>query len=265
MMYPREGPFIMSESQKEAQVRVHDLRERWRATSLASVWIRPNDWEHPAAEALAEALAEGRDVIAPAERLGAARAAVGAGITEALDDVACLYAAFGRPTDVGALRAAAIGWVGERERVPYQIATHDPSTGLPTGEYLGERLRETYGTAQRSGSTAGSTHCLLVLDVGLDNLDTWQRLARSAAIGRTLHQVFGEGHPMAAIGDGTFVVLCERGPSTAELGQSLRRVVERNAEVLGLTTEVRRPTRVWVERLPGTHDDALLLLDHLAR
>jgi hypothetical protein len=104
-----------------------------------------------------------------------------------------------------------------------------------------------------------------VLDVGLDNLDTWQRLARSAAIGRTLHQVFGEGHPMAAIGDGTFVVLCERGPSTAELGQSLRRVVERNAEVLGLTTEVRRPTRVWVERLPGTHDDALLLLDHLAR
>jgi hypothetical protein len=41
--------------------------------------------------------------------------------------------------------------------------------------------------------------------------------------------------------------------------------VERNAEVLGLTTEVRRPTRVWVERLPGTHGDALLLLDHLAR
>ena len=265
MMWFREGPFIMSESQQEAQVHVYDLRERWRATSLASVWIRPGDWEHPAAEALAEALAEGRGVIAPAERLGAARAGVGAGIAEALDDVACLYAAFGRPADVGALRAAAIGWVGERERVPYQIATRDPTADLPTGEYLGERLRETYGVAQRSSTTAASSHCLLVLDVGLDNLDIWQRLARSAAIGRTLHQVFGEGHPMAAVGDGTFVVLCERGPSTAELGQSLRRVVERNAEVLGLTTEVRRPTRVWVERLPETHTDAVRLLDHLAR
>lgn len=255
----------MSTPQQGADARTTDVRERWRAASLATVWVRAGDWYHAAVDALVEALTDGRSVVAPAERLGNARAAAGVGVAEAMDDVACLYSIIGLPVDPRAIRAVAVGWVEEHDRVPFQTATNDPSSGLPTGDYLGERLRETYGVAARKGTDVRSTHCLLVLDVGLDNLDMWQRLARSAAIGRTLHQVFGDGHPMAAIGDGTFVVLCERGPATAQLGQSLRRVVERNAEVLGLTAEVRRPTRVWVERLPEAHDDALMLLDHLSR
>lgn len=255
----------MSKPQQEAEARITDVRERWRAASLATVWIRPGDWYHAAVDALVEALTDDRPVAAVGERLGIARATVGVGLAEAIDDVACLYRTMSLPVDAAAIRAVALGWLEEHERVPFQVSSHDPSTGLPTGDYLGERLRETYGVAVRTRTDARSTHCLLVLDVGLDNLDTWQRLARSAAIGRTLHQVFGEGHPMAAVGDGTFVVLCERGPATAQLGQALRRVVERNAEVLGLTAELRRPTRVWVERLPETHDDALMLLNHLSR
>ncbi|GAA1876350.1 hypothetical protein [Myceligenerans crystallogenes] len=255
----------MSESQQKARNPIRSLRERWRDESLATVWIRPGDWYHPAVEALAEAVADERPAEPPAERLGAARAAVGAGIAEALDDVIVLFGVAGLPVPPKVMRALAVGWVREHERVPLQVTAHDPATGLPTGEYLGERLRETYGGAQREGVEVTTTHCLLMLDVGIGDLDTWQRLARSAAIGRTLHQVFGEGHPMAAISDATYAVLCERGPATADLGQALRRVVERNAEVLGLTAEVRRPTRVWLERLPSSHDAALMLLAHLSR
>ncbi|WP_125777890.1 hypothetical protein [Antribacter gilvus] len=255
----------MSKPQQGTEPGISDLRERWRAASLAAVWLRPGDWYHAAVDAFAEALTDGRSVAPAGERLGSARAGVGVGIAEAMDDVACLYTTVGIPVDATAIRAVAIGWVEEHERVPFQVMCHDPATGLPTNEYLGERLRETYGVASRNGSDVTSTHCLLVLDVGLESLDTWQRSARSAAIGRTLQQVFGDGHPMAAVGDATFVVLCERGPATAQLGQSLRRVVEKNAEVLGLTAELRRPTRVWVERLPDSHDDALMLLDQLGR
>ncbi|GAB4086627.1 hypothetical protein GCM10028784_32570 [Myceligenerans cantabricum] len=255
----------MSESQQKARNPIRSLRERWRDESLATVWIRPGDWYHPAVEALVEAVAAGRPAGGPAERLGAARAAVGAGIAETLDDVMVLFGVASMPVPPHIMRAVAVGWVAETERVPLQVTAHDPATGLPTGEYLGERLRETYGATQREGSQVSSTHCLLMLDVGIDDLDTWQRLARSAAIGRTLHQVFGEGHPMAAISDATYAVLCERGPATADMGHALRRVVERNAEVLGLTAEVRRPTRVWLERLPDTHEAALMLLTHLSR
>ncbi|RPF19656.1 hypothetical protein [Myceligenerans xiligouense] len=255
----------MSESHQKARNPVRGLRERWRDESLATVWIRPGDWYHPAVEALVEAVADGRPVDGPAERLGAARAAVGAGIAETLDDVTVLYTVASLPIPPHVMRAVAVGWVAESERVPLQVTAHDPATGLPTGEYLAERLRETYGAAQRDGTDVTTTHCLLMLDVGIDDLDTWQRLARSAAIGRTLHQVFGEGHPMAAITDATYAVLCERGRATADMGQALRRVVEHNAEVLGLTAEVRRPTRVWLERLPDRHDAALMLLTHLGR
>jgi hypothetical protein len=244
-------------------LRAADVRERWRATSLAEVWLRPGDWYHPAVDALVEAVSEGRCPGAAAQRLGAARGTAGVGIGEALDDLVCLYRTLDTPADPDALRALAIGWVHGREQAPFQTCIRDPATGLPTGDYLGERLRETYATTGDAGAT--TTHCLVVVDVAVDGLDAWQRMARSAAVGRTLDQVFGDGHPMATVSDGVFVVLCERAPATAQLAQSLRRVVEKNAEILGLADAMRLPTRVWVERLPETHEDAVLLLRHLAR
>jgi hypothetical protein len=84
-------------------------------------------------------------------------------------------------------------------------------------------------------------------------------------VGRTLDQIFGDGHPMATMADGVFAVLCERGEAITRVAHSVRRVVERNAEILGLTEALRSPTRVWVERLPTTHDGVLQLLRHLVR
>ncbi len=241
------------------------LRERWRAASLADVWLRPSDWYHPAVDAVVDAVEAGRGPAAAAQRLGAARGAAGVGIGEALDDLTCLYRALGEPVDPEAMRAMAVGWSEGHETGPSKGVVRDPATGLPTVEYLGERLRETYGHAERDGTSAGELACLVVLDVALDDLDAWRRMARSATVGRTLDQVFGDGHPMAVLTDGLYVVLCPRSQGTPQLAQTLRRVVEKNAEILGLASAMRRPTRVWVEQLPPSHADAVDLLSQLGR
>ncbi|WP_243401134.1 MULTISPECIES: hypothetical protein [Isoptericola] len=242
-----------------------DTRERWRAASLTEVWLRPGDWYHPAVDALVEAVEAGRSPEAAAHRLGTARSAAGIGLDETLDDVACLYRAVGAPLDVDAVRGAAQGWVLVRERDPAPSGVRDPATGLPTSDYLGERLRETYGRAAGNEQSVPESHCLVVLDVAVDQLGAWQRMARAASVGRTLDQVFGDGHPMASLSDGVFAVLCERSPETARLAQSVRKIVERNAEVLGVSGSMRRPVRVWVEGLPESHQLALELIRHLRR
>ncbi|MCL1871424.1 MAG: hypothetical protein FWF90_13565 [Promicromonosporaceae bacterium] len=242
-----------------------DLREHWRSASIADVWLRPGDWYHPAVDAIVEAVEAGRGPSAAAQRLGAARAASGVGMSEALDDLMCLYRAFDRPVDPEALRALAVGWAEGREALPAHATVRDPATGLPTSEYLSERLRETYGRAERAGTTATATSCLVVLDVALDDLSPWRRMARSATVGRTLDQVFGEGHPMAVITDGLYAILCERTDDTAQLAATLRRVIERNGEILGLATAIRRPTRVWVETLPAAYPEAAELVAQLGR
>ncbi|GAA4732143.1 hypothetical protein GCM10023216_25310 [Isoptericola chiayiensis] len=240
-------------------------RERWRSASLSEAWLRPGDWYHPAVDAVVEALVEGRSPEAPAHRLGCARSSAGISLDETLEDVVCLYRAVGHPVDAAVIRSIALGWVHGRERQPALNGVRDPATGLPTADYLGERLRETYGRAARAGTPVPESHCLVVIDVAVDELDAWQRMARSASVGRTLDQVFGDGHPMAALADGVFTVLCERTPELARLSQTVRRIVERNAQVLGVADTMRRPVRVWLEQLPVTHDAALDLLQHLQR
>src|SRR5919107_600421 len=148
MMADCGGPIIMSLPRGGAS-RASDVRERWRAASLAEVWLRPGDWYHPAVDALVEAVGEGRAPAAAAGRLGNARGASGVGIGEALDDLVCLYRALDIPPDPEVLRGLAIGWVQGRETLTSFTGVRDSATGLPTGDYLGERLRETYGRAIR--------------------------------------------------------------------------------------------------------------------
>ncbi len=70
---------------------------------------------------------------------------------------------------------------------------------------------------------------------------------------------------MAVLTDGLYVVLCRRTEDTPQLAQTLRRVIERNGEILGVASAMRSPTRVWVEGLPATHADAVQLLAQLGR
>jgi hypothetical protein len=243
-----------------------DVRDRWRASSVASVWLRPADWYHPAVDALVEAVVAGCDAGPAAERLGEARAESGVGISETIDDLSCLFSAVGPDGPPLALvRSLCEGWAAGQAATPVLTHCIDPDSGLPTEEYLGVRLTETYGVAQRAGRRAGETHALLLADVESQPLEPWSRIVRSAVVGQGLVLAFGEGHPMAALGGGVFAVLVERGADLGATAMALRAALADHARSMGVQDLVREPPRVWLEPLPDTRMQAVELLEHLHR
>jgi hypothetical protein len=188
------------------------------------------------------------------------------GISETMDDLTCLFEVLGSDAPpLPILRAACEGWAADHVAAPALTHCIDPDSGLPTAEYLGVRLAETYGIAQRAGRRANDTHALLVTDVEAHQLAPWSRIVRSAIVGEALGLVFGEGHPMAALGGGIFAVLVER---TDELGadaMDLRVRLAQHARTHGAQDLIRQPPRVWLEPLPATRNQAVELLEHLAR
>jgi hypothetical protein len=242
------------------------LREQWRAISAESVWLRPADWYHPAIDAVVEAVLNDADTSPAAARLGAVRGESGVGIVETIDDFACLYRSLGALVPpLAPLRALCEGWVAAQDAAPVHAQCLDPETGLPTAEYLRVRLAETYGTAARAGQQPSRTHGLLLVDVAVAELDPWSRIARSAVVGQVLALAYGEGHPMASLGEGTFAVLVER---NADLGAKIAQVraeLASHADRLSVESLVRQPPRVWLEALPETHAGALELLAHVGR
>lgn len=243
-----------------------DVRDLWRASSVASVWLRPADWYHPAVDALIEAVVAGDDGAPAAERLGEARAESGVGISETIDDLTCLYDALGIDgPPLPLVRSACEGWAAGQASGPVLTHCIDPDSGLPTSQYLGVRLSETYGVADRTGRSASDTHALLFADVESRPLAPWSRIVRSAVVGQALVLAFGEGHPMAALGGGVFAVLVERGPDLGVTAMELRGRLAEHARSMGAQDLVREPPRVWLEPLPETRMQAVELLDHLRR
>jgi len=236
------------------------LRDRWRDESLAAVWLHDGDWYHPAVDALVEGIVEQRDVTGAAERLGRARAQLGVGIGEAMDDITCLYAVNAADAEPQVLRAVSVGWVAGNEAAPAPVGLVDPWSGLPTLDYLLLRLRETYGEAARQGKDVTTTHALVVVDVAVAQLTSFQRLARAAAMGAVMTDAFGDGHPMAVAVPGVYAALVPRDDELGARVRELRAAVDRAAEERGVSAVVRRPPRVWVEGLPPSVDDVPALL-----
>jgi hypothetical protein len=244
---------------------VASLLEEWQAASTNSVWLRPGDWYHPAVEALVEALTDARCPAAAAERLGEARGRDGISIGETIDDVACLFDLWGTTPDLSVLRAVSTGWVVGNEMTPGAPPTTDPRSGLVTSSYLVQRLQETYGLAERLGSPAATTHCLVMVDVAIEQIDGWQKVARAAAMGKVLTETFGTGHPVATLGGGIYAALCARTTDLGEVRAELRHRIERTALSFGVSAILRRPPRIWVEPLPALHADAAKILEDLSR
>jgi len=242
------------------------LREQWRSVSAESVWLRPADWYHPAVDAVVESVLTGTDPGPAAARLGSVRSECGVGIAEAIDDLACLYRSLGyTEPPLGPMRALCEGWVAAKDAAPVHVQCLDPETGLPTAEYLRVRLAETYGAASRTGRPASRTHGLLLVDVAIAPLDPWSRIARSAVVGQALGIAYGDGRPMASLGDGVFAVLVERDPDLGAGVSRLRDQLIARAHRLGIESLVRHPPRVWLEPLPETHAGVLELLSHVGR
>lgn len=241
------------------------LREQWRARTVESVWLRPGDWYHPAVDAFTEALSAGECTAAAASRLGEVRGAAGVGIAETLDDIGLVYELVGREPSLDVVRALCEGWAEAVGSLPVQASCLDPESGLPTLEYLGVRLAETYGASRRHGHDAHVTHCLVLVDVATEELPPWRRMARSAAMGRALGTALPPGHPMAALGGGAFAVLVARDWDLGETVRRMRDQVNEHAARLEIADLLRQPPRIWIEPLPETHEGAVKLLDHLRR
>jgi len=242
------------------------LREQWRSFSAESVWLRPADWYHPAVDAVVESVLTGTDPAPAAARLGAVRGECGVGIAETIDDLACLYRSLGwNEPPLGPVRALCEGWGAAKDTAPVHAHCLDPETGLPTAEYLQVRLAETYGAASRTGLLASRTHGLLLVDITLTPLDPWSRMARSAVVGQALARTYGDGYPMASLGNGVFAVLVARIPAFGISVSRLRDELASHAHRLSIDSLVRQPPRVWFEPLPETHAGALQLLSHAGR
>ncbi|WP_169747762.1 hypothetical protein [Demequina subtropica] len=242
------------------------LLRRWEAASIGSVWRRPGDWFTPAAEALAEALDSRLDTAPAAYRLGFARAESGVGITEAIDDMAVLFRAAGyEAAPIRSIRSLCEGWTEGDAAQRIGPSMNDPESGLGTQEYLVARLEELYGTSERAGSLVSSAYALVLVDVAAAHTDPWQRMARNAAIGQSLRDAYGKGHPMARLADGLYAVLVERGPDMGRGVADLRDRISRRATQMRVGNLMRQPPRVWIESLPDSHDYAVDLLDSLHR
>ncbi|WP_066583907.1 hypothetical protein [Cellulomonas timonensis] len=255
------------------------LREMWRGRSAATAWRRPSDWYHPAVDGLIAAVVADDAPEAASARLGAARSAAGVGIAEAIDDLGCFYRCVdGQEPPLGMIRALCEGWADEQASGIALGSCLDPTSGLPTRDYLATRLVETYAAGRRAGIPAQESHVLLVLDATTPDPAPWSQVARSAAVGSALRDEFGDGQPLAACGPGVFVVLVDRvllddaGEAAADGPSPLDRVVTstlahvaRQAMQLDVQDLVRHPPTMRVELLPDSYEDAVQLLVNLTR
>lgn len=242
------------------------LLHAWQAASVESVWLRPGDWYTPATEALVEALEARLDTAPAAFRLGQARSESGVGITEAIDDMAVLFRSAGFDSaPIRSIRALCEGWTQGSVAAPAAPQMADAESGLGTAEYLTQRLAEVYGAASRRGTTVTQTHALVMIDVSVADTDPWQRMARNAAVGEALKRAYGEGHPMARLGDGLYAVLVERGAALGRGVAELRDRISERAVAMRTGNLMRQPPRVWIESLPDTHIYANDLIESLQR
>ncbi len=243
-----------------------ELLQRWKSSSIEGVWRRPGDWYTPAVEAVVEALEAGLDTAPASFRLGQARSAAGVGITEAIDDMAVLFRAAGHvAAPVLSIRALCEGWTaGPTPTIDAPTMT-DAESGMGTAEYLSHRLAELYGIASRTGTSVHHTHALVMLDVSVESSNPWQRIARNAAVGSALTGAYGEGHPIARLGDGLYAVLVERGEALGAGLATLRVHISERAATLKASNLMRQPPRVWIESLPASREYAIDLVESLRR
>lgn len=236
-----------------AGVTSHQVRAGWRRRSLANCWACPDDWWAPAVDAVADAVVRGRGLETACALLGRARAQVGVGIGETLDDLGELFAALGRSEPpLRAARAVAVGWSEGGLTAVCVASCEDPLTGLANLAYLRTRLVELYREARAGGRSVAETHGLVVADVA-ERLDPWRRIARMLAVGHALQATFTGGETLALLGPGRAAVLARRGRELESRVARLRRG--------------RTPGdggRVWVEDLPVRPEQALRRLEGLA-
>jgi hypothetical protein len=142
------------------------VRDAWRAAVQHQGWVRPEDWWHPAVEALARAVARRQDVRPAGTRLGHARARAGWGIRRTVDDIFALYRRMpfsGPPSRL--VRAVVEAWA-EVVLAPTDVTLcGDPRKGSVTAGYLASLLAGVYQLGGEDGPPLSDEFLVLVVDV----------------------------------------------------------------------------------------------------
>ncbi len=242
------------------------VRASWQRCSAEATWAHPTDWWDPAVDALAEAVADGRDATVSAELLGRVRAEAGVGLAESLDDLSALFIVVGEPSPpFDVVRAFTSGWA-EAGVIPVRTSScEDAMTGLATTSYLKTRLGEIYRSAVADNILVTDAVGLVVLDASVQTPDPWERLARVCVLADCLRDVFAAGESLVVLGSGRVGALVQRDEQLGSTLARLRDLVDLRLIDAGLSRVSRRPPRVWLEPLPADYDQALALLRELER
>ncbi|WP_420121392.1 hypothetical protein [Nakamurella sp.] len=238
-----------------------ELRERWYEQSRAAGWAFVSDWHHPAVDALCEACLLGRNIWAPAERLGAVRAEQGVSLGETLADLDGLACLVPDVAEGVIQRAASLGWA-ERMTRPH-LAVFDPLTGLVSVDYLRTRLGEVYQAADVDGAKVSTTHALVTVRLNLAGRAGWDRLTPLILAGDAMRSVFDGGHTLARLADHMAVILTDRAPTLGRRTQLLAELVAERLRRERRSSDA--PARIWIERLPDHGRAATDLIEELAR
>lgn len=208
----------------------------------------------PEVDAVAAAIAGGRDAVAACGRLGAARANAGVGAREALTDLYALYRKLpGGSPPMLVVRALVESWTEATVAGITTATCVDPLSGLASAAYLRTRLTEVYREADRDGTAATDRHVVLVVDLGdRDGAAAWEGMLFRLTLGDCLRAAFSGGETLAAVGQRAVLGLVVRDHHLARRVETLRGRLQRSRDLEGV--------RVWLERLPLSVQDALDLV-----
>jgi hypothetical protein len=230
------------------------LRETWRRLSLADGWSAEDDWWTAAVDAVTAAACRGDGLPLACGMLGRARARAGIGIGEALLDLAALFAALGSgDPPLYLVSSLAEGWAEAGLARLSEASCEDPLTGLATLPYLRTRLGEVYRAAQHAGTRPAESHRLVVVELPR-RPDPWKRMALAIVIAHELRAAFPGGQTLSLAGPGLVIVLVGACPEFSFLTAGLRRAMG-----------TMHGVRIRLAKLPARHEEALRLLDGLAR
>lgn len=237
------------------------VRREWSARSTSDGWSFPSDWHTRAVEALCDAVADGTDPWAAAERLGRERAGAGISLGETLADVDVL-AHLAAPEMAESLRrAVSLGWADRITAPPAGVV--DPLTGLLSPDYLHARLGEVYRAAEVAGDRVPSSSALVVVRVDVSGECELDRALPMMVIAEAMRTVFSGGQTLSLLSERTAVVLCGRDRRLARRATLLHELL-----VPRLASDpqiAHADVQVWIESLPTLLPLAIDLLTDLGR
>jgi hypothetical protein len=236
------------------------LRLQWEARSAATGWGFPDDWYHPAVDAICEAAISDLELWGPGERLGRERAALGASLGETLADVDVLIDLVPSAPAESLRRAVSLGWADRVIAPPAAVV--DAMTGLASPDYLETRLGEVYASAESRGTAVSAEHALVVVRIDLLGRTGLVRSLPMVMSADVLRTVFAAGQTLALLSDRVAVVLAPRNDLLFRQAALLHDLIVQRT--VGETASAGRP-EVWVETLPSTLGSANLLVRDLGR